>query len=528
MLRHRPLIAALLLALSPACALADLADIVTKNSTDRGVTLKIIDSSDGSPETGVVYNTSGIDLWYRREGAAKVSITEASLSALTDAHSDGGFLHIGDGIYRLDLPDAAFAAGANSVDYGGTVTGMIVVGGRVRLTDFSLETALTSATINAAVEAGQVGQDTAEILLDTDELQIDWTESGRLDLILAAVVADTNELQSDDVPGLIAALSIPSAGTIADAVWDELTAGHVTAGSFAVRSGDTLTATNNVGTVATATYDLLDAGGAVRLLIEDVPTTAEFQARTLAAAAYFDAATDTVANVTTTANVTNGVTLAGSVDGSGFDAIPWAAAWDAEVESEVNDAMVALHLDHLLAADYDPSSKPGVSTALLNELVENDGGVSRFTANALEQAPSGGGGGGSIDEADADLIAARVVAARGDYYPPRQLVWVLQRGSTGITVRDSHVITKDADETLKMWIDFSGLLGRNEAVQSIDSLTLTGGTATKVSSSEGITGNLVYFQATGGADEDETTVSVEVTTTEAQVIQADVTFSVVD
>lgn len=80
--------------------------------------------------------------------------------------------------------------------------------------------------------------------------------------------------------------------------------------------------------------------------------------------------------------------------GSGLSAIPWNSAWDAEVESEVNDALVALHLDHLLAADYDPASKPGVGTALLNELVENDVGVSRFTSNALEQGPGGGDGSG--------------------------------------------------------------------------------------------------------------------------------------
>lgn len=59
----------------------------------------------------------------------------------------------------------------------------------------------------------------------------------------------------------------------------------------------------------------------------------------------------------------------------------------AETESEANDALVALHLDHLLAADYDPASKPGTATALLNELVESDAGISRFTANALEQGP---------------------------------------------------------------------------------------------------------------------------------------------
>lgn len=121
-----------------------LIDIVTKGSTDRSVTVTVIDSTDGTPETGVAYNTSGIDLWYRREGAAKTSITEASLSALTDAHSDGGFLHIADGVCRLDLPDAAFATGANYVDVGGTVTDMIVIGGRVRLVDFDLETAAAS------------------------------------------------------------------------------------------------------------------------------------------------------------------------------------------------------------------------------------------------------------------------------------------------------------------------------------------------------------------------------------------------
>jgi hypothetical protein len=38
----------------------------------------------------------------------------------------------------------------------------------------------------------------------------------------ALVVADTNELQTDDVPGLIAALNDPTAAAIADAVWDEV------------------------------------------------------------------------------------------------------------------------------------------------------------------------------------------------------------------------------------------------------------------------------------------------------------------
>jgi len=58
----------------------------------------------------------------------------------------------------------------------------------------------------------------------------------------------------------------------------------------------------------------------------------------------------------------------------------------AEVNAEVDAAIETYHLDHLLAATYDPASKPGAADALLNEIVESDGGVSRFTTNALENA----------------------------------------------------------------------------------------------------------------------------------------------
>ena len=42
--------------------------------------------------------------------------------------------------------------------------------------------------------------------------------------------------------------------------------------------------------------------------------------------------------------------ILGASDGSGLTAIPWNSAWDTEVQSECNDAMVALGLDHLVSA----------------------------------------------------------------------------------------------------------------------------------------------------------------------------------
>jgi len=71
-----------------------------------------------------------------------------------------------------------------------------------------------------------------------------------------------------------------------------------------------------------------------------------------------------------------------------FDGLENVSATD--VNAQCDASIETYHLDHLLAVDYDPTSKPGTATALLNELVENDGGVSRFTENALEQAPTGG------------------------------------------------------------------------------------------------------------------------------------------
>lgn len=129
----------------------------------------------------------------------------------------------------------------------------------------------------------------------------------------------------------------------------------------------------------------------------------------------------------------------------------------------------------------------------------------------------------SLSPVSADLIAARVLAARGDFYPNRQQVWALQRGATGITVKNSFEITKRAGETLKVWVDFAGILGRNEFVQTINSISTSGGTVTLVASSEGITGNLVYVEMTGGANGNTAVLSITVTTTEGQVITVNAT-----
>jgi len=133
---------------------------IKKGSTDQSTVIKIIDSTTGLPENAVEHNTAGIDLWWRREQETKTVIVEAALAALDSAHSDGGIELIGDGYYRLDLPDAAVAAGAgeNSVQVGGTVTGMVVIGNEHALVDYDpYDNGLTTGGSPLVRDAGYVG-----------------------------------------------------------------------------------------------------------------------------------------------------------------------------------------------------------------------------------------------------------------------------------------------------------------------------------------------------------------------------------
>lgn len=123
---------------------------IQAGAVDQTVVIKIIDSTDGTPETGVVFNTSGIDLEYWRHGANSVTdITEAT-QTVSGAHADGGFVALGNGYYRLDLPDAAVAAGATAVEIMGAVTGMIVIGGTVDLSPPVTVAAVNTGAIDNA------------------------------------------------------------------------------------------------------------------------------------------------------------------------------------------------------------------------------------------------------------------------------------------------------------------------------------------------------------------------------------------
>ena len=220
---------------------------VKAGTADVSVTLRIVDSTDGTPETGVAYNTSGIDLWFRREGEAVTSITEVDLAALTTAHDPGGFKHISHGWYRLDLPDAACATGVKGVQIGGTVTGMVVLAPYIELSAYdpydTVRLGLTALPNAAADAAGGLP------ISDAGGLDLDGLNSN-----VSAILTDTGTTldgKLDTIDGIVDAILL-----------DTGTDGVVVAA--ASKTGYTLAATTGLGNqTANITGNLSGSVGSV-------------------------------------------------------------------------------------------------------------------------------------------------------------------------------------------------------------------------------------------------------------------------
>lgn len=130
----------------------------------------------------------------------------------------------------------------------------------------------------AVVKSGGAG-DTAAIKTMTDKIGTVTNSGGTAtigailgDFANSALVTRVADLHTDvaDIHTDIGALTIPTAAAIADAVWDEAIADHSGAGKTAQAVSDILT----------------DTGTTLDALIKDIPTVAEFEARSLPAADY--------------------------------------------------------------------------------------------------------------------------------------------------------------------------------------------------------------------------------------------------
>jgi hypothetical protein len=154
--------------------------------------------------TGLTASTSGLTARYNRTRTASVSIPLVART-IAQAYTSGGFAEVDatnmPGIYRLDVPDAALAAGADDVT--------IVVRGASGTNGAVMTVKLSSGGLTSAQTASAVwGASVAGYVAETD---------------FGGVVNATRSLVGTIDTEI---------GDVAANVWDELRTNHTTAGSF--------------------------------------------------------------------------------------------------------------------------------------------------------------------------------------------------------------------------------------------------------------------------------------------------------
>lgn len=271
----------------------------------------------------------------------------------------------------------------------------------------AVEAAITAATSGLATAsalstvAEYLDTEIAAILADTNELQTDWTNGGRLDLILDARASQSSVDTIDDF--------IDTEITAIKAKTDQFVftvAGQVDANALSGGGGLDAAGVRTAIGLASANLDTQ---------LADIPTVSEFNARTIAAASYATASVlGTPAGASVAADIaavkTDTGNLVTRITSTLFSGITSLAQWlglmagkqvgntTARTElratgagsgtfDETTDSQEAIGDKAALATDL---ATANVALTKFTTMVALDGSVYQFTANALELAPGGG------------------------------------------------------------------------------------------------------------------------------------------
>lgn len=196
--------------------------------------------------TGLTASTSGLSAYYNRTRSADVQIPLVART-IGQAWTSGGFAEVNastmPGVYRLDLPDAAVAAGADDVTVvvrGASGTNGAVM--TVKLSSGGLTAAQTAQAVLDAVASthnniGSIGafiQDKTGYSLSTSQT---FNTTGSVGSVTGNVTGNVTGTVGGVVGNIVGNLT-GSVGTVAtpdniiDGVWDEQRVGHTASGSF--------------------------------------------------------------------------------------------------------------------------------------------------------------------------------------------------------------------------------------------------------------------------------------------------------
>lgn len=328
--------------------------------------MPLLDSTDFvTIEADVNYNATGLALiWHFVTTAGAYSQTAVTP---TDTGGNYDWVEQGNGMFTIEIPASGGATINNDTEgfgwFTGVATGILpwrgpVIGFRAAgINDKLIDSAYSATRGLAGTALPDAAADAAGGLPISDAGALDL--DAQIGTDIDAILADTNELQTDDTPGAIAALNDLSSGDVETAV----------------------------GT-ALATYD--------------PPTNAEMEARTLVAASYFDPAADVVAHVTLVDTTTTNTDMVAAAPSAAdvADAV-WDEASTGHVDAGKAGQQLWTDVDAILADtnELQTDDTPG-AIAALNDLSAGDVETAVGTALATYDGPT-----------NAEMEARTIVAA---------------------------------------------------------------------------------------------------------------------
>ncbi len=227
-------------------------------------------------------------------------------------------------------------------------------------------------------------------------------------------------------------------------------------------------------------------------------------------------------------------------NGSGLTALPWNASWDAEVQSEADDALVANRLDHLLLQAV--SGTDVTDNSVIAKMVSKSGTADwdsfNNTTDSLEAIRDNGGGsmawadlvadnddvpgsfgkaiadilvdtGTSIPDAIDDLDTATTYPPRINFPPSPGFTTQVSRRADGTYKCTKPIrLTAGDVENVYVFIDMSPLFGQTDFVEVVGDADFSAGSVVQ-GDDNGPRDTYAVVELSGTADDDcEVTVPV--------------------
>lgn len=182
----------------------------TSKSVDISLVQKAAATSPGDPLTGLAFNSSGLQAYYRKGATGTLTAITLATQTVGGAYSSGGFVELSGtnapGVYRFDIPDTVIAtAGEANIFISGHAS-LAAHQVKIVVTDFDLFD--RSANLRKAItEVSQPATGSVptpeQILLALYQERLNWLYSGSQKIVYkldGVTIAYTINLNSSGSP----------------------------------------------------------------------------------------------------------------------------------------------------------------------------------------------------------------------------------------------------------------------------------------------------------------------------------------